>query len=196
MCSQNFLRAGVGIVVGAVPFDGAIFRYDFVAALAGDGHGADFAETAQTVIVLGMPRQREHFERAAQIHVQTTLFRLAIERGGAMNYGIRGVNEAIILIAAETETGRGQVPAKDTHLGLEIFKEARKFQMQLQGTPQAELRFLRITRSHEQVQGRAVAFQQIGRHVSADVSGGPGQEYRHVAPLVPVFTASPFAGAS
>jgi hypothetical protein len=41
-----------------------------------------------------------------------------------------------------------------------------------------------------------VSFEKIGGNVRADVPGRPGQEYRHVAPLVPVFTASPFAGAS
>ena len=68
--------------------------------------------------------------------------------------------------------------------------------MQLQRAPQAPLRFLRITRPHQHVQRGAVAFQQIGGDMRADVSGRSGQEYRHVAPLVPVFTASPLAGAS
>jgi hypothetical protein len=39
-------------------------------------------------------------------------------------------------------------------------------------------------------------FQQIGGDVRADISGRAGQEYRHVAPSVPVFTASPLSGAS
>src|SRR5579862_1655152 len=131
----KLLRARVGIVVGAVPLDGAIFRYDFVATLAGHGYGADLAEAAQTVIMLGMPRQREHFERAAQIHVQTTLFRFAIERGGTVDDGVRGMNETIVLIAAEAETGRREVSTENANLGLEIFKETREFQMQLQGAP-------------------------------------------------------------
>jgi hypothetical protein len=39
-------------------------------------------------------------------------------------------------------------------------------------------------------------FQKIRGNVRAYVSGRPGQEYRHLAPSVPVFTASPLAGAS
>jgi hypothetical protein len=41
-----------------------------------------------------------------------------------------------------------------------------------------------------------VALKEIGGDMRADVSGRSGQEYRHVAPLVPVFTASPVAGVS
>jgi hypothetical protein len=35
--------------------------------------------------------------------------------------------------------------------------------------------------------------EQIGGHMRADVSGPTGQEYRHVAPFVPVFMHSPFS---
>jgi len=58
------------------------------------------------------------------------------------------------------------------------------------------LRFLWIAGPHQQVQGGAVPLQKVGGYVRADVSGRSSQEYRHVAPLVPVFTASPLAGAS
>ena len=68
--------------------------------------------------------------------------------------------------------------------------------MQLQCAPQPQLRFLRITRPHQHIQSSAMPFQQIRGNVRTDVSGRPGQEYRHVAPSVPVFTASPLAGAS
>ena len=68
--------------------------------------------------------------------------------------------------------------------------------MHLPGTPQAQLRLLRVARPHEDVQRGAVAFEKIGGDMCADVSGRSGQEYRHVAPLVPVFTVSPLAGAS
>ena len=55
---------------------------------------------------------------------------------------------------------------------------------------------MRVACAHQQVQRRAVAVKQIGGDMCADVSGRSGQEYRHVAPLVPVFTVSPLAGAS
>jgi hypothetical protein len=41
-----------------------------------------------------------------------------------------------------------------------------------------------------------VLFQQIGGDMPADVSGGPGQEYRHVAPFVPVLMVSPFSASA
>ena len=43
--------------------------------------------------------------------------------------------------------------------------------MQLQRAPQAQLRFLRIARPHQYVQGGSVAIQQIGGNVCTDVSG-------------------------
>ena len=49
----KFLGARVGIVVGAVPIDGAVFGDHFVAALPRHRHRADLAEAAQAVIVLG-----------------------------------------------------------------------------------------------------------------------------------------------
>ncbi len=192
----KFLGARVGIVVGTIPFDRAIFGDDFVAALARYRDGADLAETPQAVIVLRLPRQSQHFERAAQVHVQATLLRLAIQRRRAMNHRIRGVHQPVVFIAIQAEARRSQVSAKNPHLGLQVLEEPRKIQVQLQRTPQAQLRLLRIARPHQHVQGGAVPFQQIGSNVRADVSGRPGQEYRHVAPSVPVFTASPLAGAS
>jgi hypothetical protein len=36
-----------------------------------------------------------------------------------------------------------------------------------------------------------VILQKVRGNVRADVSGRTGQEYRHVAPLVPVLTVSP-----
>src|SRR5438477_11853889 len=74
--------------------------------------------------------------------------------------------------------------------------EVREIQVQLQRAPQPQLCFLRITRAHQQVQGGAMSVQQISGNVRADVYGRAGQKYRHVAPLVPVFTVSLFAGAS
>jgi len=68
--------------------------------------------------------------------------------------------------------------------------------MQLQAAPQPTLRFLWIARPHQQIQRGAVPFKQIGGDMRADVSGGPGQEYRHVAPFVPVLIVSPLLSAS
>src|SRR5207248_114690 len=106
------------------------------------------------------------------------------------------MHEAIVLVAAQAKSRRSQVSTKDTDLGLQILKEARKIQVQLQGAPKTQLRFLWIASSHKYVQRGCVSIQQISGNVRADVSGRTGQEYRHVAPSVPVLTASPLAGAS
>ena len=68
--------------------------------------------------------------------------------------------------------------------------------MQLQRMPQTHFRLVRIARPHQYVQRSPVLFQKIGGDVRADVSGGPGQEYRHVAPFVPVLMVSPLLSAS
>jgi hypothetical protein len=70
----EFLGARIRIVVGSVPLDGTILGDDFVATLSRHRYCAHFAESSQAVIVLRLPRQREDFERAAQIHVQATFF--------------------------------------------------------------------------------------------------------------------------
>src|SRR6266404_1218610 len=71
----------------------------FVSALARHGDRADFAEASQAVIVLGVPRQRQHLERAPEIHVQATLLRLAIQRCRAMDYGVCSVYQPVVFIA-------------------------------------------------------------------------------------------------
>ena len=65
--------------------------------------------------------------------------------------------------------------------------------MQLQSIPKPQLRVARIAAAHQQIQGRIMLVEQISGDMGADVPGSTGQEYRHVAPFVPVFTASPFS---
>ena len=89
----EFFRARVGIVIRAVPIDGRVFLDHFVGALAGNGDGAHVAEAAQAVIVARAHRQLNHFERAAQIHVEAAFLRFAIQRCGAMNHGIGGADQ-------------------------------------------------------------------------------------------------------
>ncbi len=113
-----------------------------------------------------------------------------------MDHRIRGVNQAIVIVVGEAKVRRSQVAAKNSHPGLEVFVESRELQMQLQRLPQPARRFLRIAGANQQVQRSAVLLQQVGGDVRADVSGGTGQEYRHVAPLVPVLTTSPFSGTA
>ena len=113
-----------------------------------------------------------------------------------MNHGIRGVDEPVIIVGTESESRGCQVSAKNSYSGLYIFIEQRKVEVKLQRLPQTQLGLAQVTRPHQKVQGSAVILHQIGGHVRSDVAGRPGQEYRHVAPLVPVFAVSPFASAN
>ena len=112
-----------------------------------------------------------------------------------MNHGVRSVNEPVIIIDTESEPRGCQVSAKNSYSGLHVFIKERKVEVKLQRLPQTQLGLAQVTRPHEKVQGSAVILQQIGGHMRSDVAGRPGQEYRHVAPFVPVFAVSPFAGA-
>ncbi len=113
-----------------------------------------------------------------------------------MNYRIRGVDQAIIVIFAQTKMGRGQITTENPHASLEIFIKSREIQVQLQRLPQTTGRFLRVAGADQQIQRSAMLLQQVGGDKRADVSGGTGQEYRHVAPSVPVLTTSPFSGTA
>src|ERR1022692_1047826 len=59
--------------------------------------------------------------------------------------------------------------------------------------PETEFRLLRGAAAHQQIQLRVMLLQQIGGHMRANVTGPTGQEYRHVAPFVPVLIASPIS---
>ena len=111
-----------------------------------------------------------------------------------MDDRIGGVDQAVIIVRGKAELRRCQVAAKDPHARLEIFVEARKLQMELQRLPQPGCGFLGITGAHQYVERSAVLLQQVGRDMRANVSGRTGQEYRQVAPFVPVLTTSPFSG--
>src|SRR3979411_2114441 len=113
-----------------------------------------------------------------------------------MNYGVRGVNEPVVVVGTKSEPRRCQISAKNSYPCLHIFIEGWKVEVKLKRLPQAEFGLAQVTRPHQKVQGSAVILQQIGGDMRSDVAGRPGQEYRHVAPLVPVFTVSPFVGAS
>ena len=192
----ELLGARVGIVVGAFPINGAVFGNDFIAALTGDSDCADVTETAQSVIVMRAPRQLNHFQRAAQIHVQATLHRLAVQRRRTVDYGVSGMDQAIVVIPIQTKLRSREIAGEDADAGLQVLVEARKVEVQLHRIPQATGSFLRVLAAYEEVQAGTVAFQQIGRHVRANVAYRSGQEYRHVAPLVAVFIVSPSGGSS
>ncbi len=75
----EFLRPRIGIVIRTIPLNRLIFRNNFVAAFPRHRHRTHVRKPLQPVIILGSARQLHYFQRPAQIHIQTTLFRLPIE---------------------------------------------------------------------------------------------------------------------
>ncbi len=112
-----------------------------------------------------------------------------------MNHRICRVHQSIVIRALQPKLRRRQVAPKNPYLCLKKFVKRRKRQMQLQSLPQTQLRLARIARAHQHIQHCIVLAQQICRNMRADVAGRSGQEYRHVAPFVPVFIAPFFSAA-
>jgi hypothetical protein len=81
------------------------------------------------------------------------------------------VYKSVVFITVQAKAGRSQVSAKNANLRLQVLKKSLEIQVQLQGLPQPQLRFLRVTRTHQHVQGGTVLLQQIGGYMCADVSG-------------------------
>ena len=54
--------------------------------------------------------------------------------------------------------------------------------MQLEGAPQALLRFLRVTGADQQIQRCSMTSEKIGGDMPADIAGRPGQKDGHGAP--------------
>jgi hypothetical protein len=65
--------------------------------------------------------------------------------------------------------------------------------VQLQSVPKPQLRVALIAAANQQIQSGIMLVEQVSGDMRADVPGSTGQEYRHVAPFVPVFTALPFS---
>src|ERR1019366_9259883 len=111
-----------------------------------------------------------------------------------MNDGIGAVDQPVVVVFRQTKLRTRQISAENTDARLEVFVKAREIHVQLKSAPQARRCLLRITRPYQQVQRGIMILQEIGGYMRADVSGRTGQEYRHVAPLVPVLTVSPWGG--
>ena len=148
----EFFRAGVRIVVGAIPIDRGVFLNYFVGALSGDGYRADVAEAAEAVLVAGALGELDDFEGAAEIYVEATFFGFAIQGCSAVNYGVCGANKLRVVFVGEAETSVGEVAAKNADARVQKFVEAREIQMQLESAPEAFLGFLFIARADEEIQ--------------------------------------------
>ena len=96
----------------------------------------------QAVLILRAPSKLNHFQRAAQIHVQALLFGFAIQRSGTMQDRIRRVHQRAIVFVAQAKAFTGQVAAKNAHARIQVFQEFREREMQLQRLPQPLARFL------------------------------------------------------
>ena len=88
-----------------------------------------------------------------------------------MDYRIRGVDQAVVIIGREAKALAGKITAKNPDAGLQVFVKKLEIQMQLQATPKPVLGLMRITRPHQQVQRCAVFTQQIRGDMCADISG-------------------------
>ena len=110
-----------------------------------------------------------------------------------MDHRIGGVHQSVIIARLQPQLGRSKIAAKNSDLRLQIFVEPGERQMKLQSLPKPQFRVMGIAATHQQIQGRVMLLQQIRGDVRSDVPGPTGQEYCHVAPFVPVFTAVPFS---
>ena len=189
----EFFRARIGIIIRALPLNRPVFHNNFVAALSRHRHRAYIRKPLQPVIVVCLPRQLHHFERPAQIHIQTTFFRLPVQRSRAVDNRIRGVHEPVIIASFQSELGRRKIAAKYPDLRLQILVELGKRQVQLQRLPKPHFGVSRVAAAHQQIHGGVMPLQQIRGDMRADVPGSTGQENCHVAPSVPVVITSPFS---
>ena len=107
-----------------------------------------------------------------------------------MNHRVSRVDEPVVSIAVQTKLRSRQIANKNSNARLQMLVEAREVHVQLHGLPQSHFGITRIFAAYQQIQARSVLVEEIGRRMSAYVSGRTGQEYRHVAPFVPVETVS------
>ena len=96
-----------------------------------------------------------------------------------MNDRIGGVNQAIVVIAVQAKSRRGQVAGKNADPGLQVIVEAGKIQVQLQACHKRARPHVGPWRGSAG-SGGSVQFQQVGGDVRADVSSDP---VRNIATL-------------
>ena len=110
-----------------------------------------------------------------------------------MNDRIGRLDQLAVFVVGQTKLCPGEIAAENFYARMQTIEEAGEIHVQLKRLPQAPFGFALVLGANQQIQRVFVAIQKIGGDVSADVSGRAGQEYRHVAPLVPVLTVSLFA---
>src|ERR1700685_149620 len=97
--------------------------------------------------------QLNHFQRSAQVYVQTALLGFAVQRGGGMNNRISRMYQASIVVVSETKARIRQVAQKQMDPRIQVPFELHEFQMQLQGPPESLARPLLCARPHQKGPG-------------------------------------------
>ena len=151
----------------------SIFGNDLVLTLPRYGDRTYITEPAQAMIVVRAARQLKDLERAAQVHIHTGLFRFPVQRGCAVDDGVGGMNETIVVVTIQTELGDGDVAGKNPDARLQMFVEAREIHVQLKPLPQSGGGFLRVFSADEHVERRAMIVQQVRCHMRANVAVDP-----------------------
>ncbi len=124
--------AGVGIVVGTRPVDGSVFGDDLVLAFACNRDRRNVGVTKNAVAILRAAGQLNYFQAAAQIYVEALLLGFAVERRGAVNQRMGGIDQRVVFVVGKAEAFGGEFSAKDGDAGIEILEKFRELQMQLE----------------------------------------------------------------
>src|SRR5882757_3790591 len=130
-------------------------------------------------MILGTASELDDFERAAKIDVEALFFGLAIQRRRAVENGVGGIHQRVILVIAEAKALAGQIPAEDAHAGIYLFQKFGKSEMELQRLPETFAGFLVRFRADQKIQPIGMAGEKASHKVAAEISGGTCQENSH-----------------
>src|SRR5260370_8618920 len=85
----------------------------------------------------------------------------------------------MVFVIGETKPLSGQVAAKNAHPGVQVFEEFRKWEVELEGSPKAQARFLFGSGANQEMQLVAVPGKKPRGKITAQVAGRAGYEDRH-----------------
>ncbi len=154
----ELLGARIGIVIRTVPINRLVFGHHLVAALARHRHRAHMAEAPQPVIVVRLPAPAARLPACRAGSRSGSFFPIcgsATPRSESPNRWCGSAGRS--RHPSRPNAGRGQVAAKNPDPRLQIFVEARKIQVQLQGACHRRASAsCGSRRPHQQVQRSAV----------------------------------------
>src|SRR4029077_3924729 len=122
---------------------------DFILVWPGDGDGADVAESPEAVVIARAHAELHNLERAAKVDVEAAFLGFAVERRGAVNYRIGGVNEARVVITGKSEARGGEITQENMDARIDMGFKLRGIHVQLKRAPQAAPSFPQIARTHQ-----------------------------------------------